>query len=112
MNELEQNNQNATAKIAYDTLLAVGITVKCRYSETDDYDKQGRWMRTFHYKSLFIGQISKSHHEGVDVYTLRPYFPCGNCFTSVHPIVMSKNEGQTLISELIRLWCGFLYACR
>ena len=29
MNELEQNNQNATAKIAYDTLLAAGLFYRC-----------------------------------------------------------------------------------
>jgi hypothetical protein len=29
MNELEQNNQNATAKIAYDTLLAAGFFYRC-----------------------------------------------------------------------------------
>lgn len=29
MNELEQNNQNTTAKIAYDTLLAAGLFYRC-----------------------------------------------------------------------------------
>jgi hypothetical protein len=29
MNELEQNNQNASAKITYDTLLAAGLFYRC-----------------------------------------------------------------------------------
>jgi hypothetical protein len=108
MENQKQNYQQDTTKLEYNTLLTVGISIKCRYSETNDYDKQGRWMRTFHYKNLFIGKISKVRHEGIDIYTLHPYFPCGNCFTSVHPILMSKNEGQTLINEFAKLWNGFI----
>jgi hypothetical protein len=93
-------------------VLAAGIIVKCRYSENDNYDDQGRWMRTFHYNDLFIGQISKIRHEGINLYTLRVNFPCGNCFTSVHPVSVSKNECQTLINELIKLWSGFLHNIR
>lgn len=51
MNELQQNNQNATAKTAYDTLLAAGF----RFDEEDNlwYDENMR--RKKYYYRIGIG---------------------------------------------------------
>lgn len=55
-----------------------------RYSDTDEPDKQGRWMRLVSYNNLNIGHISIEFFEESIKYYLASNFPVNNNVSSFY----------------------------
>lgn len=57
------------------------IIYQPRYSQTDEYDKQGRWARIAYYNGVQIAWISKykfihsETNEEIETFDVRPNFP-------------------------------------
>lgn len=91
MNKLTQNNQNATAKIAYDTLLPAVVLDSEGYP-TDEFLK---WVEEFnpleHKLMNFINVIFENWMHGNYGYKLKKKY-AGYCALELHTLGWSGNE--------------------
>lgn len=89
---------------------AVGFVWSCRYSSTDEPDKQGRWARVCHYRGYLIGWVSRIENKDKIIYTRNDYFPTsGNDMPYKSEVVKTLEEAKNGIERGFR---EFLERCR
>ncbi len=76
------------------------ITYSNRYSNTDKFDKMGRWARLAIFKNIKIGWINKHKIKDKLLFTVSCYFPTmSNDTANEHKVCNSLDEAKDFIEE-------------
>jgi hypothetical protein len=81
------------------------------YSDTDQPDKQGRWMRKCYFnKAVLIATVTRLEHEHLTVYTVHTFFPVN---MNVDPLYIGRFDNyraaQRCIADQWELFCAMVY---
>jgi len=88
-----------------------GFVWSCRYSSTDEPDKQGRWARTCHYRGYMIAWVDKIVCDGNIInYAVRDYFPSnGNSLPRIGSVTKNYEAAKAGVERRFR---EFLEKCK
>jgi hypothetical protein len=87
-----------------------GFVWSCRYSSTDEPDKQGRWARMCHYRGLMIAWVYMIVHDDKINYTVKDYFPSDGYSLPFKGDITKSYEAAKAGVE--RRFLEFLETCR
>lgn len=71
-----------------------------RYSDTEEYDRQGRWARMGVYKNISVAWIYRSNFKGKDIFSCSEHFPSTySANPCIHFIAHSWEEARERVEK-------------